>query len=102
MSPSERAAALPLVPPASCPADVVAASAARESVRVELLMGSVYCAWEAATREEAMLAVGWARQLLGQTRQHAMRDLEETTYVLGGQYLQSLLSDRRRMAAAGR
>jgi len=102
MSFSEDATALFSVPRASRPTDLVTASAAWETVRVELLMGSVYCAWEAATREEAVLALGWARRLLGQTRQHAARDVEETTYVLGGQYLQSLISDRRRMAPAGR
>lgn len=98
MSSSENSAALCTVPHASRPTDVVAASAAWESVRVEMLMVSVYCAWEAATCEEASLALRWARQLLGHTRQHAVRDVDETTYVLGGQYLQAMICDRRRTA----
>lgn len=98
MSFSENTAAVPLVPHASRPADVLAASAAWEGVRFELLMASVYCAWEAATCEEASLARCWAQQLLGHTRQHAARDVDERTYVLGGQYLQALIGDRGRLA----
>jgi len=66
---------------------------------VDLLMGSVYCAWELATPDEAKLALRWARRLAGQSRR-AFADVDETTYVLGGQYLQALISGRRRTPAA--
>ena len=76
----------------------VAVSAADER-DVDLLMGSVYCAWELATQEEARLALRWARRQVGRSRQ-AFSDVDETTYVLGGQYLQALISGRRRTPAS--
>jgi hypothetical protein len=76
----------------------VAVGAADER-QIDLLMGSVFCAWELATHEEAQLALRWARRLIGQSRL-AFADIDETTYVLGGQYLQALLSGRRRTPAA--
>jgi len=66
---------------------------------VDLLMGSVYCAWELATPDEAKLALRWARRLAGRSRR-TFADVDETTYVLGGQYLQALISGRRRAPAS--
>ena len=66
---------------------------------VDLLMGSVYCAWELATPEEASLALRWARHLVAQSH-ISFSTVDETTYVLGGQYLQALISGRRRTPAA--
>jgi hypothetical protein len=67
--------------------------------QIDLLMGSVYCAWELSTQEEAQIALRWARHVIGQSRL-AFADIDETTYVLGGQYLQALISGRRRTPAA--
>lgn len=66
---------------------------------VDLLMGSVYCAWEVATQEEAQLALRWARRVVGQSR-IGFSTVDETTYVLGGQYLQALISGRRKTPVA--
>ena len=76
----------------------VAVGAADER-QIDLLMGSVFCAWELSTHEEAQLALRWARRMIGQSRL-AFADIDETTYVLGGQYLQALISGRRRTPTA--
>lgn len=78
--------------------DDVAGSAAGDR-QIDLLMGSVFCAWELATHEEAQLALRWARRMIGQSRL-AFADIDETTYVVGGQYLQALISGRRRTPVA--
>lgn len=76
----------------------VAISAVENDRQIDLLMGSVYCAWEQSTRDEAQLALRWARRMVGQSRL-TFADVDETTYVLGGQYLQALISGRRRTPA---
>ena len=70
-----------------------------DDLEFDLLMGSVYCAWEMSTREEAQLALRWARRLVAQSRLD-FANVDETTYVLGGQYLRALISGRRRTPAA--
>lgn len=70
-----------------------------DDLEIDLLMGSVYCAWELSTREEAQLALRWARRMIAQSRLD-FANVDETTYVLGGQYLQTLISGRRRTPAA--
>jgi hypothetical protein len=75
------------------------AISAADDAHTDLLMASVYCAWEMSTREEAQLALRWARRMIAQSRL-AFANVDETAYVLGGQYLQSLISARRRTPAA--
>jgi len=70
-----------------------------DEAHIDLLMGSVYCAWEMSTHEEAQLALRWARRMVAQSRL-AFSNLDETVYVLGGQYLQALIGGRRRTPAA--
>jgi hypothetical protein len=76
----------------------IAVSAA-DDTHIDLLMASVYCAWEMSTREEAQLALRWARRMIAQSRL-AFANVDETAYVLGGQYLQTLISARHRTPAA--
>jgi hypothetical protein len=76
----------------------IAVSPADEA-HIDLLMGSVYCAWEMSTHEEAQRALRWARRKVAQSRL-AFASIDETTYVLGGQYLQALISGRRGTPAA--
>ena len=71
------------------------AISAADDAHTDLLMASVYCAWEMSTREEAQLALRWARRMISQSLL-AFANVVETAYVLGGQYLQSLISARRR------
>ena len=75
----------------------VAISTADE-LQIDLLMASVYCAWEMSTQEEAQLAISWARRMVAQSRL-AIADLDETTYLLVGQYLQTLIRGRRPTAS---
>ena len=73
---------------------------ATDPTRLDQMMGAVYFAWDAATGEEATLALRWAHLLLAQSR-YLPADPEATTYVLGGQYLQSLQRRRRGDSTTG-
>ena len=75
------------------------AISAGDEASIDLLMGSVYCAWEMSTHDEAQMALHWARHMIAHSR-FGFANVEETTYVLGGQYLQTLISARRRTPAA--
>ena len=75
------------------------AISAMDDAHIDVLMASVYCAWEMSTREEAQLARRWAHRMIAQSRL-AFANVDETSYVLGGQYLQTLISARRRTPEA--